>query len=208
MSKMKGSILGQQAPQVKSSLVELAAELTSFQQELEQRNQDKEELFRLLNQLKKEIAVIKSKSQKIRLRNEKLSNQTFELVNKGAAARSESLPLQAEIRQTKKEMIELDKAREQYQHETAAIQDAIRYERTCVIEMHNVIDRAQQELQLQLKERERYKAEATASAKHQAGLSAKVQEWTNTNESFMANINPKRLSTSMSASMSKVNYQL
>jgi len=188
-------------PQARSSLVGLASDLSQFQNELEIRNRDKDELVRILSELKKEIAVIKSRSLKLKLKNDKKANQMLEYNAKVNNLKPEETILTNEIRQARKELSEIIRENEQYKNETQILKQEIIEQRANVTNLIGIVSRAQKELQLQLRERDRYKAEAQASSRHVASLEGRVKEWMIANETFVGHIQSKKLeSQSLSSS--------
>eukprot|EP01111_Echinosteliopsis_oligospora_P009157 TRINITY_DN2637_c0_g1_i1.p1 TRINITY_DN2637_c0_g1~~TRINITY_DN2637_c0_g1_i1.p1 ORF type:complete len:202 (-),score=61.47 TRINITY_DN2637_c0_g1_i1:18-623(-) len=178
----------------KQSLITLAHDMQLSQAELDQRNQEKEHMSKIVHDIKKEIAYLKAKAQKMSLSNDKMVIQIQEMSDRVQHTRPEDIAVENEIRQIKHELVQITQENEDYAAEVDQLKTEITRRQNQIDDINVIISRAQRELQLQMKERDRYKQEAIATAKYAATLYNKVQEWTEANENFVLNIQPQHSS--------------
>ena len=94
-------------PELQHNLTAIAAQLTSYNEELQQRNSEKEELQKLVKRLKSEIANAKSLIHKLQLSADSASNEVNNYKSKLATIQEENALYPNEIKKIAKEIEEV-----------------------------------------------------------------------------------------------------
>eukprot|EP01111_Echinosteliopsis_oligospora_P009158 TRINITY_DN2637_c0_g1_i2.p1 TRINITY_DN2637_c0_g1~~TRINITY_DN2637_c0_g1_i2.p1 ORF type:complete len:127 (-),score=34.81 TRINITY_DN2637_c0_g1_i2:284-664(-) len=109
----------------KQSLITLAHDMQLSQAELDQRNQEKEHMSKIVHDIKKEIAYLKAKAQKMSLSNDKMVIQIQEMSDRVQHTRPEDIAVENEIRQIKHELVQITQENEDYAAEVDQLKTEI-----------------------------------------------------------------------------------
>ena len=90
-------------PELNSNLTSIAAQLTTYNHELQERTQEREELQILLKRLKTEVVNARGLVQKLQWSSDKTNNEVLAYRNKLKALQDENTVVPTEIKKTAKE---------------------------------------------------------------------------------------------------------
>ncbi len=99
----------QGVPELSNNLVAIAAQLTAYNQELQQRTKERDDLQKLLKRLKTEVTNARSLLQKLQWSVDKTANEAIQYKAKLHQAQEENTVLPNEIKKLQKDMEEVMK---------------------------------------------------------------------------------------------------